>query len=475
MPPRRTTLALLAVALAACGSDKKTCDVVAQTGCGAGRVCENVSGGAPACFEPVVLMGRAFNLANAAAIPGARLVALDANRSPASAVALSATDGGYTLSLPRDRDASGAPVGGSITLRADATGYQSFPSGLRQALPVDTAAAVHTGGEWTIRSSLTDVGLIALASATGTGQIRGQVALASGGGGVLVVAEPNAGGSAASAIADRSGAFAILNLGPGDYAVKAFAHGVNYQPVPTSLAAGETKQVQVAIGNTNTATVRGSVQIVNGGQGTATSVILVVESTFDGALVRGDAPPGLRAPQPGSAPDVTGAFSIGGVPDGRYVALAAFEDDLLVRDPDTSISGTQIVHLEVADGNLVSASPSFKVTGALDVVSPGASGPETIASATPTFTWKDDSGEVSYDLAVLDAFGVEVWRTTVPGVSGPPTVSVEYGQAGGTPATAPALQAGMYYQFRALSRKNGGSPISQTEDLKGVFLYQPAP
>src|SRR5207247_2420213 len=95
-------------------------------------------------------------------------------------------------------------------------------------------------------------------------------------------------------------------------------------------------------------TVSGDVNIVNPGAGTATSVILVVESTFDDALARGDTPPGLRAPAPPAAPNVTGAFSIDGVPDGRYVVLAGFENDNLVRDPDTSIGGTQIVHQQVS-------------------------------------------------------------------------------------------------------------------------------
>jgi hypothetical protein len=473
MPHRITIAFTLLLAAAACGdSDKKTCSVEAQTGCDSGKVCENVSGGSPACFEPVVLTGRVFDLASSAAIPGARLVALDANRSPVSAVALSSVDGSYSLALPRDREASGAPVGGPVTLRADATGYQSFPSGLRQALPIDTSAAVQGGGSWTIASSLTDVGLLALPSSAGSGSIEGHVEVPPVGGGVLVVAEPAAGGAGMSAIADRGGDYAVLNLGPGDYAVKAFSRGVNYAPAAVSLAAGETKEADLAIAGATAATVSGNVEIVNRGQGIGTSVILVVESTFDDALVRGDVPPGLRAPEPGTDPDVTGAFSIDGVPDGRYVALAAFEDDFLVRDPDTSIGGTQIVHLEVANGALVSAPPSFKVTGALDVVSPGADGPEVVTSATPTFTWVDDSSEVAYDVTVLDAFGVEVWRTTIPGVSGSPTVSVVYGQAGGTPASAPALQSGMYYQFRVLSRKNGGSPISQTEDLKGVFLVE---
>ncbi len=55
------------------------------------------------------------------------------------------------------------------------------------------------------------------------------------------------------------------------------------------------------------------------------------------------------------------------------VVLAAFENDGLVRDPDTSIGGTTIVHIEVMAGQTqVDLAESFKVTGALDVVSPGA-------------------------------------------------------------------------------------------------------
>jgi hypothetical protein len=215
--------------------------------------------------------------------------------------------------------------------------------------------------------------------------------------------------------------------------------------------------------------VSGSLQIVNGGLGSATSVILVVESTFDAALVRGDAPPGLRAG------NVTGAFSIAGVPDGRYVALAAFEDDHLVRDPDTTIGGTQLVHVAVVNG-AASLAPSFKVTGALDVVSPGAAGAEPVSSAAPALAWVDDAGEKSYDVSVLDAWGNTVWRAAFPAVTGSATASVTYGQTAGALSTAHAaepLQADMYYQFRVVSIDNAGTPIAQTEDLKGVFVYRP--
>jgi len=49
----------------------------------------------------------------------------------------------------------------------------------------------------------------------------------------------------------------------------------------------------------------------------------------------------------------------------------------------------------------------------------------------------------------------------VPRVTGGETVDVPY--------AGPALEVGMYYQFRATSFRDTG-PISQTEDLRGVFF-----
>jgi hypothetical protein len=113
------------------------------------------------------------------------------------------------------------------------------------------------------------------------------------------------------------------------------------------------------------------------------------------------------------------------------------------------------------------------VTGALDIVGPGEPGPEAVTSATPVFSWVDDSSEDHYDVSLLDAFGNVLWVRGIAGVSGG-TPSVTYGEAGGTPPTPPALVPGMYYQFKVVASKKG-VPISQTEDLKGVFVYEPAP
>jgi len=116
----------------------------------------------------------------------------------------------------------------------------------------------------------------------------------------------------------------------------------------------------------------------------------------------------------------------------------------------------------VPDGSSydIDIASSFKVTEALVIVSPGATEPELITE-NPTFIWKDDSSETKYSIVVYNAFGDEVWRDdNLPKVTGSENVTVIYG---GSP-----LQPGMYYQFRATSWRDDG-PISQTEDLLGVF------
>src|SRR4029079_15382608 len=126
-----------------------------------------------------------------------------------------------------------------------------------------------------------------------------------------------------------------------------------------------------ALGN-----VSGNVSIVNAPGGSQTSVVLVPESVFDPTLERGPVPFGLPAPEPPALPSVSGAFGMNDVPDGRYVVLAAFENDQLVRDPDSAIGGTDIQRVTVAGGGTVSMEQSFKITEGLGIVGPGAQEPE---------------------------------------------------------------------------------------------------
>jgi hypothetical protein len=283
----------------------------------------------------------------------------------------------------------------------------------------------------------------------------------------MVIADctPSGGGAVTghSAYVDGDGAYRIFNVPAGSCRVRGYASGVNYDAVTVTVAAAGDAVADLTLNATPTVTVSGSVNFVNPGECVATSVILAVASTFDPAIARGEAPPGLRAPQRGIAPNVTSTFSIAGVPDGSYVVLAAFENDGCVRDLSGG-GGTDIQTLSVVNGAIVGSLATFKVTGALDVITPGAAGPEIVTSATPTLSWVDDSGEDSYLLEVYDAFGDVVWSTILPKSTGS-NPSVTYA---GT-----ALVPGMYYQFKAFSKNTGGAVISSTEDLKGVFQYVP--
>ncbi|HEY3497188.1 MAG TPA: hypothetical protein VGK73_20970 [Polyangiaceae bacterium] len=440
--------------LAACGGEEEvpkdppSCEPASEQGCEAGQVCEEVEGGAPACFAPVVVSGKVFDTSNDAAVEGAHVVARDANGSAVSTVAVTDANGSYRLSVPARRAANGSVVSQDVTLRADASGYLGFPRAPRVALPVDLA-------DVTVSSALTEIGLIPLADSEGLGTISGRV----GGehpAGTLVVADATD-ALGVTGIADVNGDYTVFNVPAGSVAVNGYARGVNLDNAELTLEAGaHLTGVDLAVLSTDTATVGGNVQIVNAPGGAATSVILVVESTFDEVLLRGDVPPGLRAG------DVSGTFSILGVPDGRYVALAAFENDALVRDPDTSIGGTELVHVEVTGGADRMLAEGFKVTEALEVNAPGAEEPELVSQA-PELSWADDSSEDSYDLEVFDALGNVVWeRSGIVGPKGSQPVVVTY---------EGPLERGMFYQFRAISIKDG-TPISATEDLRGVFTLE---
>lgn len=428
--------------------------------CAGGNVCAELEAGGHACFPPVVVEGRVFDASSNAGVVGAQLLALDDQATPLTDVATSVADGAYELEVPVARKQDGAPAKRLVTLRASAQKYQTFPSGSRTALPITTDTAVLTDGRYLIETALTDVSLVPLpASEQVAGSITGTILAGDRSGGVLVAAEGGAAG-ARTAISDKHGGYTIFNVPDGAYTVSGYAAGVALDQKPVNVSAAPVSGVDLSATNDALGVVSGSVNIVNAPGGSATSVVLVLESTFSETFVRGEVPRGLRTPLSGP-PTVSGAFSITDVPPGRYVALAGFENDDLVRDPDPNIGGTQIVHVEMTrPGRTIALDSSFKVTEALAVLGPGATDPEPVTAA-PTLRWADDSSEDHYGVVVFDAFGNKVWEDAmVPRVTGGGDVSVVYGGP---------LDKGMYYQFRATSFKGAG-PISQTEDLRGVFF-----
>jgi len=453
--------------------DDGTCDPEAPE-CGEGLVCEQVLDGEPTCLSPIVIRGDVLALLDDATIEGALVQAVDINGAAIGTSGTTDADGRYELTVPALRDENGAPLEGIYTLRVQAAGFQEFPTALRPALPLDATSAVADGAggqggstgegsvDFVIENALTTVKLIALPGDTSLlGSIVGTVS-AEKNAGILVIAEGTAG--TLTGFSDSEGVFTIFNVPAGSYAVSGFAAGVQLDDTNVTLDIGENVQgVDLPGADRPLSTVSGNVQIVNAPGGSMTSVVLAVESTFVEAAGRGAVPPGLRVGE------IEGAFTIEEVPDGRYVVLAAFENDNLVRDPDQTIGGTAIVRIELPnpDGSgLLTLSEGFKVTEALNVVSPGSDGPEEIAPGAPVFEWEDDSSEDGYEIRVFDAFGDLVWTDETASVSGSATVTRTY--------AGPDLEPGVFYQFRVTSfrdRTGGRTAISATEDLKGVFYF----
>jgi hypothetical protein len=447
--------------------------------CAGGLVCAELAAGGFACYPPVNVIGMVFDAQTKGPIEGANVIALDDQATAITDVAVSDAAGNYKLVLPVPRDADGVPVKDMlITLRGSAADYQTFPGGLRTALPISTAdvTAADKPKGWTLDTTLTDIALLALPpDQQGLPSISGTVT-ADGGkaAGVLVIAE-DANGKGISAISDLKGAYTIFNVPDGAYTVHGYAAGIQLTPKDATMAGQPLTGVDLVASMDALGTISGSVNIVNAPGGSVTSVVLVVASTFDDTFVRGEVPRGLRSPLSGP-PDVSGAFTIKDVPAGSYVVLAAFENDGLVRDPDPNIAGTQIVTVDMpAPGTDVTLASSFKITEALEVFGPGVDAPEAV-TAPPTLRWADDSSEDFYTVFVYDAYGNRAWCLSddiddacdgpaIPGVSGSNEVSVTYGGP---------MEPGMYYQFRATSWRNAG-PISATEDLRGVFYVDVMP
>ena len=442
------------------------CDPLAASDCGEEWTCELRTDGLYGCYEAVSIRGTVFDSVSGDPIEGAHVIAVDKTGAAATDVAITSSGGAYELQVPVVREPDGSLSEGIYTLRISAPDYLPYPHGIRPALPVDAAqAAYQEDGGWLLENAATEIALIALkVEEQGRGSISGSI-VASGDtspAGVLVVLEGTLAGSLFS-FSDKSGHYTLFNVPEGSWEIQGYKAFLQLDAVTVDVVLGEDKTGIDLVANTKDyGTITGSINIVNAPGGSATSVVLVPESTFNEAFVKGEVPPGLRAPAPPEAPSITSNFTIEGVPDGQYVVLAAFENDFLVRDPDPSIAGTQILHIRVPDSSSyeIDITASFKVTESLVVVSPGATAPEPV-TGNPDFIWADDSSETKYSIVVYNAFGEEVWRDDdLPRVTGSPQVTVSYG--------AGPLQAGMYYQFRATSWKSDG-PISQTEDLLGVF------
>lgn len=444
------------------------CDPLATDPCEGDYTCEQITdqGNRTACVTKVYLKGKVFDLATDAAISDALVMAQNTKDGVATDVVRTATDGSWSLEIRVTRNSHGDPATGDIyTLYASAHVHISYPSLMRPALPVtltqfDPETADLPSSAWEFSSKLTDIGLLPVKDEEkGRAAIAGSLSEKIGG--ALIVAEC-ATPPCPYNYTDNRGVFVIFNLAPGNYELAAYKKGLYVEKKAVEVGAADMKDIKLTLKDFAGGTVTGSVNIVNAPGGSKTSVVLIPESTFHETLVTGVVAPGLRAPEPPTATNITGGFSITGIPEGKYVVLAAYENDGLVRDPDPNIAGTQIVHFEITTAATTKTLDSFKITEALAIVSPGADAPEAV-TGTPTFIWADDSSEDAYNLKVYNIYGDLIWEKDIAGVSGGEHVEIPY--------EGPALDPGMYYQWKAVSSKKGG-PISTTEDLRGVFYAE---
>lgn len=450
-------LCLPLFALPACDDDDEEdppCAVDAD--CDEGQACAVVEGEEDLqCVGHVYIAGQVIAAEDGAGIEGARVLALGVNGEARTGVVFTDIDGFYRLPVGIDRDAERRPLAEQLTLRVDAASRQPFPVPPRVALPLDTAEAVGDDAEgWTVENAATTVSLFELPARDRGATIWGSVDHREAGG-VLLLAEVG-GRAVSSSIVDIDGGFVLYDVPTGPATLVGYLAGLHVPPttvdVPSDGLVDVVLDAEAADGS-----VSGSVSIVNAPGGSETTVILVPDSAFDPVVVRGPGVAGLRA-----AP-VSGGFTIDAVPPGRYAVLAAFENDDLVRDPDTGIGGTAVVRVDVEPGQSVSLDAGFKVTEALAVRGPGAERIDMVQGAPVVLSWADDSSEDGYEVWVYDAFGELVHEADVDRVTGSETVSTRWDGP---------LAPGMLYQFRVASYREGNDGrryISMTEDLRGVF------
>jgi hypothetical protein len=464
------SLLALSLQLAACGDEASragrsgdACTPEDESACESDLVCDpRADGSAYVCGGQAVIQGRVTHALNGEALVG-RVVVLGVDGSPAAEVVYTDGEGGYSAVVTAPRNADGTVAETSKwTLSVSAQGYEPFPAGPRLALPI--SASQMAGG--VIQAPSTDATLLPLSQPElYSRQIEGSISAPSPGG-TLVVAEGGE-GVAPYAVASRSGEFTIFNVPSSTFELTGYKRGQQLRRTAVDVREASVSGARLELSDLPIGGVSGNVNIVNAPGGSMTSVVLVPDSVFDTRLERGAIPLGLRAPGQPEAPSVSGAFGFDGVPAGEYVVLAAFENDGLVRDPDTSIGGTTIQRVTVGSDQSVVMDQSFKVTEHLAIIGPGAEVPEPLRGP-PTFSWSDDSSEDRYEIELYTALGDLVWeQRAVPSGRGE---SVELAYAG------PALVAGMVYQFRVTSfrdRNGVTTAISRSEDLRGVFEYRP--
>jgi hypothetical protein len=297
--------------------------------------------------------------------------------------------------------------------------------------------------------------------------------------GVLVIAEDSADQSKYSVVSGPDGYFVLFNLPYGNYAIYPYKSG--HTQADTQMASVSTdtttRSVNVTMNTVTGGILTGSLQFVATNAPDSVDVALLDSSTFSTI--------------PGLTVFISGVteYQITDIPPGRYLAWASFRNDGYVVDPDGIFKfGYPMVTF---NATLTTDQVDFKVTGAIDIVSP-TNPPDSIYPAmadsiVPTFIWTKQSSWASakeYIIEVKDINGNVLW-----GGYNRADGSINHDQIVQIPDTAKILYnfdgravedlvPGEIYQWKLYADNNDAAGVqtllSSSEDLMGLFVV-PAP
>lgn len=287
--------------------------------------------------------------------------------------------------------------------------------------------------------------------------------------GVLIIASSET-HAYSSTITSTDGSYTILNVPEGNYIVQAFIRDYNSTSQNITVSTGtETNNTDITLSKGTSSTVTGTI-----------SFLATENGEVDVALIH----PLTKEVIPGLNTRTTDAsYEISGVPNGKYIARASFDNDTYVVDPDWIIKNGE----PTVDATGQSIDLPFSVTGAVTIISPSVDSntitPVEITEIPPTFVWNEYSSTSDYIIEVSDINGNVIWGGfTVDGTTITKNVSVPKGQLSVVfnydGSASESLQVGRIYRWRVFASKddskdqNGWKLISVSEDQKGLFIIQ---
>jgi hypothetical protein len=172
-------------------------------------------------------------------------------------------------------------------------------------------------------------------------------------------------------------------------------------------------------------------------------------------------------------------YSLSGIPKGKYLAWASFQNDGYVMDPDWIFKNPGGLNIDFA-ADSGSRSLNFSVTGAVSLVSPTNPSnnitPAEVDTTAPMFNWTAYAQTKEYIIEVRDLNGNLIWggyntdgtirHSAIP----KETTSIRFNFDGSASAR---LIKGEIYQWKIYSDDDANPGIqtllSSSEDLMGLF------